>query len=161
MNWTWRATSRLDGASAATLDGSIEHAALGDGDDEDGWNQFGLNTLLGGRGNDVLNGLNGTDELHGQAGDDDLNGGDGIPLGDIGAKISRLYSASLDGEPDQPGYFYWSEELENGAPLTDLATAFINSEEFQEKYGTTALTPALSPCSTRTFSTARPDPATA
>ena len=124
----------LDGANAATLDGSIEHAALGDGDD-DVVGTNGLNTLLGGRGNDVLNGLNGTDELHGQAGDDDLNGGDGILLGDIGAKISRLYSASLDRNPDQPGYFYWSEELENGAPLTDLATAFINSDEFQEKYG--------------------------
>ena len=124
----------LNGASAATLDGSIENAALGDGNDEViGTN--GLNTLLGGRGNDVLNGLNGTDTLNGQAGDDDLNGGDGILLGDIGAKISRLYSASLDRNPDQPGYFYWSEELENGAPLTDLATAFINSDEFQEKYG--------------------------
>ena len=94
LNWIWRATS-LDGANAATLDGSIEHAALGDGDD-DVVGTNGLNTLLGGRGNDVLNGLNGTDELHGQAGDDDLNGGDGILLGDIGAKISRLYSASLD-----------------------------------------------------------------
>lgn len=124
----------LDGTSSATLDGTIENAALGDGNDVVvGTN--GLNTLLGGRGDDVLNGFNGTDELLGQAGDDDLNGGDGILLGDIGAKISRLYAASLDRNPDQPGYFYWSEELENGAPLTDLATAFINSPEFQAKYG--------------------------
>ena len=86
---------RLDGANAATLYGSIEHAALGDGDD-DVVGTNGLNTLLGGRGNDVLNCLNGTDELHGQAGDDDLNGGDGILLGDIGAKISRLYSAAFN-----------------------------------------------------------------
>ena len=82
-----------------------------------------------------------------------LNGGDGILLGDIGAKISRLYSASLDRNPDQPGYFYWSEELENGAPLTDLATAFINRTSFRRSTAT-SITPALSPCSIKTFSTA-------
>lgn len=48
----------------------------------------------------------------------------------------RLYQAAFDRKPDLPGVGYWMNKLENGARLVDAASGFLNSSEFQNKYGT-------------------------
>ena len=48
----------------------------------------------------------------------------------------RLYQAAFDRTPDLQGLNYWVNEMDHGAPLTELSTGFINSEEFQSLYGT-------------------------
>jgi hypothetical protein len=48
----------------------------------------------------------------------------------------RLYQAAFDRKPDLPGVGYWMDKLEKGARLLDAAYGFLNSSEFQSKYGT-------------------------
>ncbi|WP_194725882.1 DUF4214 domain-containing protein [Noviherbaspirillum malthae] len=47
----------------------------------------------------------------------------------------RLYQAAFDRKPDLPGIGYWMDKLEKGVQLLDVAYGFINSPEFQSKYG--------------------------
>jgi len=51
------------------------------------------------------------------------------------AEAYRLYQAALGRTPDQGGLQYWSSVLANGASPTDVAAGFMNSPEFQSKYG--------------------------
>lgn len=53
-----------------------------------------------------------------------------------GGQAYRLYQAAFDRKPDMPGLGYWMDKLEKGARLQDAASGFINSNEFQSKYGT-------------------------
>jgi Ca2+-binding RTX toxin-like protein len=49
--------------------------------------------------------------------------------------VFRLYAATLDRQPDQPGLLHWTSYLARGNTLTDAAGGFIGSAEFQRIYG--------------------------
>ena len=48
----------------------------------------------------------------------------------------RMYRAALDRTPDKIGLGGWIKVLDDGASLDSVASGFINSTEFQGKYGT-------------------------
>ena len=47
----------------------------------------------------------------------------------------RIYQAAFDRKPDNSGLKYWISQIDGGASLENVATAFIQSQEFQSKYG--------------------------
>ncbi|MBJ7310880.1 DUF4214 domain-containing protein [Rugamonas sp. CCM 8940] len=47
----------------------------------------------------------------------------------------RLYGAALARAPDEVGLGFWIAKLDAGMPLTSVALGFINSPEFQTRYG--------------------------
>ncbi|MGH1504604.1 MAG: DUF4214 domain-containing protein [Acidimicrobiales bacterium] len=50
--------------------------------------------------------------------------------------VARLYTAALDREPEQGGFDWWLEEYTQGRwTLPRMAQFFVESPEFQEKYG--------------------------
>ena len=51
--------------------------------------------------------------------------------------VFRLYQATLDRAPDLPGLLNWSEQLADGRPYEDVIAGFVNSTEFQSRYGST------------------------
>lgn len=52
------------------------------------------------------------------------------------AEAYRLYQAGLDRTPDDGGDAYWSNVLSQGASPAEVAQGFMQSSEFQTKYGT-------------------------
>ncbi|MFC0406927.1 DUF4214 domain-containing protein [Roseomonas elaeocarpi] len=57
-------------------------------------------------------------------------------LSETAAQVARLYDTALGRLPDAGGLSYWRGAIDSGtAQLTDLATAFVNSQEFQATYG--------------------------
>jgi Ca2+-binding RTX toxin-like protein len=118
----------LSGAAGAdTLDGADGADTLDGGADAD--------MLNGGLGNDVINGGSGADLLVGNAGNDGLRGGDYNPLLSAHGQVYRLYLAALDREPDEGGFANWVTALANGTTLAGITTGFVNSTEFQARYG--------------------------
>jgi Ca2+-binding RTX toxin-like protein len=104
----------------------------------------GSDSILGGDGNDSINGGDGADKLYGgdgtdllvgKAGNDDLRGGDYNPLLTAHGQVYRLYLAALDREPDEVGFANWVAALANGTTLAGITTGFVNSTEFQARYG--------------------------
>jgi Ca2+-binding RTX toxin-like protein len=104
----------------------------------------GSDSILGGDGNDSINGGDGADKLYGgdgtdllvgKAGNDDLRGGDYNPLLTAHGQVYRLYLAALDREPDEVGFANWVTALANGTTLAGITTGFVNSTEFQARYG--------------------------
>ena len=51
--------------------------------------------------------------------------------------VWRLYHATLDRDPDLPGFRNWTGELAEGGTYTEVAAGFIGSSEFQSTYGAT------------------------
>ena len=51
--------------------------------------------------------------------------------------VYRLYRAALDRAPDAGGLQNWTGALANGRGTLDVAAGFVNSTEFQARYGTT------------------------
>ncbi len=50
--------------------------------------------------------------------------------------VARLYTAALDREPEQGGFDWWLEEYTQGRwTLPRMAQFFVESPEFQQKYG--------------------------
>lgn len=125
----------------------------------------GNNLLRGGGGNDFLDGLGGTDYAlydsvrsnytvtktntgitvsarTGSDGVDTLVNIERVFFSNVtlafdgtGAAGYRLYRAAFDRTPDTPGLGYWIAQLDRGLSLQDVAWNFINSVEFQQKYG--------------------------
>ena len=56
---------------------------------------------------------------------------------DYGDQVYRLYKATLDREPDSGGYEHWTNSLGEGTSYNNVASGFVNSVEFQSKYGST------------------------
>jgi hypothetical protein len=54
---------------------------------------------------------------------------------DPAAQVMRLYQAALGRLPDPVGRDYWTDSLTQGAGLTSLAQGFLNSDEFQARFG--------------------------
>lgn len=99
----------------------------------------GIAAIYGGRNvvvaNQVLVGTPGADNLVGGAGNDTLDGGDGIALSAAQASIFRLYGATLGRAPDAGGFNTWVGKLNAGASLVGVASDLVGSAEFQSRYG--------------------------
>jgi subtilisin family serine protease len=48
----------------------------------------------------------------------------------------RLYQAAFNRAPDKGGLGFWINTLDSGASLAQVATNFVNSDEFHQLYGT-------------------------
>jgi ELWxxDGT repeat protein len=55
---------------------------------------------------------------------------------DPAAQVVRLYQAALHRAPEQHGLDFWIEQISDGAPLSRLASGFLDSAEFTSRYGT-------------------------
>jgi ELWxxDGT repeat protein len=55
---------------------------------------------------------------------------------DPAAQVVRLYQAALHRAPEQHGLNFWIEQISDGAPLSKLASGFLDSAEFTSRYGT-------------------------
>lgn len=51
------------------------------------------------------------------------------------AQVMRMYDAALARQSDQSGFESWLDRLERGLTLTQMAQAFLDSAEFQSKFG--------------------------
>ena len=54
---------------------------------------------------------------------------------DPAARVARLYQAGLGRAPDQDGLGYWTDAVQNGATLGQLAASFLGSPEFVSRFG--------------------------
>ncbi|WP_375550985.1 DUF4214 domain-containing protein [Rhodophyticola porphyridii] len=52
-------------------------------------------------------------------------------------EVFRLYQATLDRVPDPGGLLAWVGELAGGRPYLEVVSGFVNSSEFQGRYGAT------------------------
>ncbi|RMA43519.1 DUF4214 domain-containing protein [Rhodophyticola porphyridii] len=52
-------------------------------------------------------------------------------------EVFRLYQATLDRAPDPGGLLAWVGELAGGRPYLEVVSGFVNSSEFQGRYGAT------------------------
>ena len=97
----------------------------------------GNDTVYGGSGHDTIVGGSGADHLEGQDGDDFLIGGLNTDISmSEGAKIFRVYQATLDRAPDSGGFKHWSERLSTGTlTINEIVSGFVASPEFQNVYG--------------------------
>ncbi len=103
--------------------------------------------LTGLPGNDRIDGLDGDDFILGGSGSDVLRGGNGddtligdaLPLSqvrDVADQVYRLYRSTLDRDPDGDGHLNWAAHLLSGEmDLQSVANGFVNSAEFQSRYG--------------------------
>ncbi|GAB3416796.1 DUF4214 domain-containing protein [Massilia agilis] len=55
----------------------------------------------------------------------------------IPAQAYRLYQAAFNRAPDAAGLGYWVGQLNHGATMQSVATAFVGSNEFRSMFGTT------------------------
>jgi hypothetical protein len=53
----------------------------------------------------------------------------------VEAQAGRLYQAAFGRAPDDAGVAYWSADLTGGDTLTNVASGFLGSAEFQARYG--------------------------
>lgn len=122
----------------------------------------GNDILRGGAGNDVINGGDGYDiagysgvrrayvassaSVSGgpEAGTDTLTGIEDLSFTDgrlsfardgEAAQVMRLYNAAFDRAPDQSGFEANLDSIEAGETLLFLANEFVNSVEFQTRFG--------------------------
>lgn len=58
-----------------------------------------------------------------------------IDVGTNGGQAYRLYQAAFDRAPDVPGLGFQMNQLDSGRTLSSVAQDFLNSPEFQSKYG--------------------------
>ena len=149
--------SLFGGARADRIDALAGDDTVGAGGGDD--------TLIGGAGNDVLDGGAGFDTaLFGDAGFRGANprqSGGGLVVAtaagtdtlaaveearfadgrlvlnaaDPAARVVRLYEAALDRLPDQGGLNFWIAAVQNGEPLSSLASGFLSSPEFRARFG--------------------------
>ena len=58
-----------------------------------------------------------------------------IDINGIGGKAYRIYQAALNRTPDEEGVGYWIAQMDQGMGLTEVASRFIDSDEFRSQYG--------------------------
>ncbi len=155
---------RLASEARMTLSGSSGNDTLvGGGSNDTITGGSGNDLLRGNGGSDVLNGGSGIDEAiyvgvrrqYGassaaiaggpEGGTDTLIGIESVRFIDgvltfdpnsQAAQVMRLYDTALDRQPDQDGFENLLDQLESGrSDLSGLARAFIQSDEFQARYG--------------------------
>ena len=84
--------------------------------------------------NDVLN-TGGLDTLTGIERLVFADGALAIDIGGAGGQAYRMYRAAFDRAPDVVGLGYWIKSLDVGNALVQVAQGFIDSGEFQSRYG--------------------------
>lgn len=57
-----------------------------------------------------------------------------------GGQAYRIYQAAFNRTPDAVGLGFWIHAMDSGATLTDVATQFMGSKEFQDLYGSNLTT---------------------
>jgi Ca2+-binding RTX toxin-like protein len=101
--------------------------------------EFRLSTLndefIGTNLNDIVRAGPGGDALTGNGGADTLLGDGAVMMTENALSIARLYLATLGRGPDDAGLTGWTAARDAGASLNSIATGFVNSAEFQAKYG--------------------------
>jgi len=123
------------------------------------------NKIMGGKGNDWVDGKGGTDtfivdDTRGQIGVSaradgfiEVMSADGADLltnieriqtndatlallnDPVAAQAYRVYKAAFNREPDEAGLGYWVRQMDQGNTLEEVATQFMDSGEFAELYG--------------------------
>lgn len=142
--------SLFGGGGADFLDGGTGNDILVGG--------AGSDTLLGGTGIDLANydwlfrsysaqvtSGSGTIAGGSEGGTDSLSSIEGVMFRDgfldfdvdgVSAKVARLYDSTFQRAPDKSGLDYWVDQIKDlGGTLKQVATAFLNSPEFQVKVG--------------------------
>ncbi len=87
------------------------------------------NRIVGDMGKDVLIGNGGNDVLIGDYVDNSFD--------DVAGQVVRLYLATLARMPGLAGHSGWTEQIISGLTLQEAAAGFVNSNEFQSRYGST------------------------
>lgn len=54
---------------------------------------------------------------------------------DVSAQVVRVYNAAFGRSPDEGGLNYWIDQLNLGQTLNGMAFGFLESEEFESRYG--------------------------
>jgi Ca2+-binding RTX toxin-like protein len=93
------------------------------------------NRLSGAAGNDTLIGAAGADTLDGGAGNDVLVADGVVAWTNNATAVQRLYNAAFKRAADDSGMASWTNLLDSGTPLANVAASFVNSTEFQQTYG--------------------------
>lgn len=85
------------------------------------------------------------EDLHGGDGADQLSGVERLQFSDsviaydttdgVAGQAYRLYQAAFDRTPDAGGLGYWIAQMDKGAGLMEVATQFVQSNEFKQLYG--------------------------
>ena len=88
----------------------------------------------------TVTGADGTDTLVGIERLEFTNETLALDIAGAAGQAYRLYKAAFDRVPDNAGLKYWIAAMDVGTSLTDVATSFINSPEFQKMYGTNPAT---------------------
>jgi Ca2+-binding RTX toxin-like protein len=107
----------------------------GSGGDADGDTFDAFENAMGSGFADMLVGSAGVNYLHGLDGNDILIGDGPLSLSGNAQSIRRLYIATLDRGPDDGGWTSWTTARDGGQSLDSIAAGFVNSAEFQTKYG--------------------------
>lgn len=94
-----------------------------------------IENAVGGSGNDTITGNATNNTLSGGWGNDVLVGDGPVSWDTAAEAIRRLYLATLDRAPDDVGHSGWTGALLSGQSLQSIATGFINSTEFTNRYG--------------------------
>lgn len=63
------------------------------------------------------------------------DGGIALDIDGNGGEAYRLYQAAFDRVPDEVGLGYWIAQMDSGASLGSVASAFVASDEFRLEYG--------------------------
>jgi hypothetical protein len=84
---------------------------------------------------DRIFGEAGADRIFGNAGNDTLAGDGAVLMTEHAQSINRLYLATLARSADDGGLAAWTAQYDAGTALATIATGFVNSAEFQIKYG--------------------------
>ncbi len=137
------------------LGASTDDTLLGHGGNDTLFGDAGADWIMGNDGNDLVLPSSGADTIEGGRGDDTIAGGQDVDvligdngadflIGDYlensldatGARIFRVYRATLDRAPDNTGYENWSARLDSGEmTLLEVIEGFVRSPEFQATYG--------------------------
>jgi hypothetical protein len=58
-----------------------------------------------------------------------------LDLDGVGGQAYRLYQAAFDRSPDAAGVGFWMRQMDAGMSLASVARSFLQSREFESKYG--------------------------
>lgn len=58
-----------------------------------------------------------------------------VGAGEVGGRAYRLYEAAFNRSPDAAGVGFWIRVLDNGASVSTVAQGFLDSREYQDRYG--------------------------
>lgn len=108
------------------LDTAVYGGALADYKIEHTANGVTVTSLRGGDGIDTLTSIENIQFSDKVVTPVDINGGSGA--------VFRLYQAVFDRVPDLAGLDYWTTQFQSGSKLEGIASLFMTSNEYQQRY---------------------------